>query len=315
MSAEKKPTAASFVAALPLPLGQGVKPSGTPRSFSGETTRILLSLFRMLLYAVRPFNPAPEAPALPPEVPWWLDEEEALQLCRDAFERIEQTREFLEVKARATFSICAILVPLIISAGEFVLVRPATRSWLTMALAYTSGFLTLLSFLSAARAAAVQERQDMALESIADPALNCFRRDGAASKARGFLYCSSINSAMNAHIAQLVKGAQVLGALAVILLTATALSAAVAAANSQPTPVLTKAAEPVPVQPISVRVDEAQFRQLLEQFETTAANEQALSRQNQVLENRIEELERAARRSRRLPVGKSGAMTAQPGRD
>jgi hypothetical protein len=64
----------------------------------------------------------------------------------------------------------------------------------------------------------VQVRETLGMGAMIDLRAGAFRIYDKAFHARGFLYCASVNQGMNGHIAQFVKGAHILTALAVLAL-------------------------------------------------------------------------------------------------
>jgi hypothetical protein len=85
-----------------------------------------------------------------------------------------------------------------------------------------SAVCLLLGFISAIRAVGVKENQTLFLDSVLTED-GQFRKYSEAFRARGLLYCASMNTAMNDHIAQFVKGAHILTAIAVLVLLAAAI--------------------------------------------------------------------------------------------
>jgi hypothetical protein len=79
-----------------------------------------------------------------------------------------------------------------------------------------------LAFISAVRAVAVKGGETLFLDSVIHES-GQFRKYNEGFHARGLLYCASMNTAMNDHIAQFVKGAHILSAASVLLLLAAAI--------------------------------------------------------------------------------------------
>lgn len=111
------------------------------------------------------------------------------------------------------------LTPLLLAMLVFMLgktnVATASRTW-AIGFSVLSGTFLLLGFISIVRSVAIQRRQDLFLDAVIDSDKKVFRSYSRTFYARGLLYCASFNAAMNAHIAQFVKGGQVLMAFAVI---------------------------------------------------------------------------------------------------
>lgn len=68
----------------------------------------------------------------------------------------------------------------------------------------------ILSLISIIRAVSVQIRESLFIDAVIDTDKETFRTYDRQFHARGLLYCASVNSAMNAHIGQFVRGAHIL---------------------------------------------------------------------------------------------------------
>jgi protein-S-isoprenylcysteine O-methyltransferase Ste14 len=185
------------------------------------------AFWRILWQTLAPFNERPEPPEDPPQ-PSDVDEKQVEQ-CQKIFDDVETTRDNLEQKARATFTMVAFLTPLIASFFAFVFGR-TTPDFITQMVAIcfagASSLFLLLAFISIARAVSVRSREKLFLGSVLDFEKKKFRKYDRAFQVRGLLYCSSVNQAMNDHIAQFVKGAHILTAIAVVMLVIAAVPAA-----------------------------------------------------------------------------------------
>ena len=135
------------------------------------------------------------------------------------FDQAEERRVNLEQKAQSTFGLMVFLVPLLASLFVFIISRGTTSSTLivTLVLVSVSAVFLLLGFISAVRAVAVKESETLFLDSVLTED-GQFRKYSEAFRARGLLYCASMNTATNDHIAQFVKGAHILTAVAVLVL-------------------------------------------------------------------------------------------------
>ena len=133
------------------------------------------------------------------------------------------------------------LVPLLASLFVFIISRGTTSSTLiiTLVLVGVSAFFLLLGFISAVRAVAVKETETLFLDSVLTEA-GQFRKYDEAFSARGLLYCASMNTAINDHIAQFVKGAHILTAVAVLVLLVAAAPTSVVFLRVPPSPAETK---------------------------------------------------------------------------
>lgn len=206
--------------------------------------RMLLSIPRYVLQSLVPFYPRPDAPQpLPPQT---ADPDEAqLAQCQWVFDQAENRRIHLEQKGQSTFTVMVFLVPLITSVLLF-LFRESSPDGLGYEVAVcsliASGTLLLLAFISVMRAISVQERETLFLGAVIDLKNGQFRKYNRSFHARGLLYCAAVNTAMNDHIAQFVKGARILTACAVLLLVAAAVAAATRFSPTPGSPVRTEIA-------------------------------------------------------------------------
>jgi hypothetical protein len=177
------------------------------------------NFWRILWQTVLPFNPRPESPDDPPAVAAIDDDQ--LKQCQALYAEAEADRVFLEGKARATFSVITFLVPLLTSGVVFLYAhinQNAEGERVALVFLFASLALSVLGFISIARAVSVQVRETLGLGAIIDLGAGTFRTYDRAFYARGLLYCASVNQGMNGHIAQFVKGAHILTALAVLTL-------------------------------------------------------------------------------------------------
>jgi len=209
-------------------------------------TRHLRQMFRRIGYIVWqivvPFNPRPEdiAPLPDPDATREVTESHVEQ-CQWIFDQAEDRRVHLEQKAQSTFGLMVFLVPLLASLFVFIISKGTTSSTLifTLVLVGVSAVCLLLGFISAIRAVGVKENQTLFLDSVLDED-GQFRKYSDAFRARGLLYCASMNTAMNDHIAQFVKGAHILTAAAVLVLLVAAVPTSVVFLRLSPSPAETK---------------------------------------------------------------------------
>ena len=172
----------------------------------------------MLKYALIPFNTRPEEPEAFPE-PAAEPSEEQVKQCQTIFDETEARRSRIEQKAQWAFTVIAFLVPFLASLLAFIFhdLASAPRSHvISLVFLFLSAVLLLLSFFSAARALSIRTAETLHLAAVVDPATGQFSDYKKSRHAQGLLYCSVINTAMNDHVAQLVKGAHVFTASGVI---------------------------------------------------------------------------------------------------
>lgn len=195
------------------------------RSIPKHFTQSLRSLGYILWQIVMPFKSRPEEiaefPEPDPEIPV---SESHVKQCQWIFDQAEERRSHLEQKAQSTFSLMLFLVPLLASLFVFVIGKGTTsRAFaFTVTLTIVSSIFLLLAFIAAVRAIAVKGGETLFLDAVIHET-GQFRKYSEAYHAHGLLYCASMNTAMNDHIAQFVKGAHILSAAAVLTLLVAAI--------------------------------------------------------------------------------------------
>jgi len=232
-----------------------------------------------------PFNPRPEPPQNPPSRRTISDQQ--FEQCKALYEGTETDRNFLEGKARATFSVITFLVPLLASAVVFLFAHTSEHAGSrTVALIFISisfAFL-IMGFISIARAVSVQVRETLGLGAIIDLPAGELRRYNKIFHARGMLYCASVNAAMNGHIAEFVKGAHILTALAVIAL----LIAAMASISLMPSgsgPAKTEIVGPVSIASPALN----DLKSEIEKLRDNLANDDEFKRRVDTLSSKIDQ--------------------------
>jgi hypothetical protein len=208
----------SFIAIPPAP--------AWPTLNSGRTFAIKVA--RYFWQPLVPFDAAATPPAeFPTESVEKEDEEDCVKFCQAIFDAAEERRGQLEQKAQWTFTAIGLIAPSLASIFVFALNDPTfTRVERAFPIIFLSlsAILMLLSYVSAARALWVRGREVLYLGAVIDLESGAFKPYSAAERARGFLYCASMNTAYNDHVAQFVRGAQVLAAVSIILFSAGAVS-------------------------------------------------------------------------------------------
>jgi hypothetical protein len=180
----------------------------------------LCSLGYIVCQIVTPFKARPEEIAEFPEPEAGIDVTESqVKQCQWIFDQAEERRSHLEQKAQSTFSLMLFLVPLLASLFVYVISKGTTSGTFgfTLTLTVVSWIFLLLAFIAAVRAIAVKSGETLFLDAVVHEN-GQFRKYNDAYHARGLLYCASMNTAMNDHIAQFVKGAHILSAAAVLTL-------------------------------------------------------------------------------------------------
>ena len=172
----------------------------------------------IILQPFIPYESGPRDPAPLPENAGEATEEQLAQ-CQAIFDQSEARRAHIEQKAQWAFTVIAFLLPSLASVLVFLIRDPALQAanrTPSLVLLSVSACLLLLSFVSALRALAIRGSQILHLGAIIDGENGNFRNYDRAFHAQGLLYCATMNTATNDHIAQFVKGAHVLVAFAVV---------------------------------------------------------------------------------------------------
>ncbi|MBS1822254.1 MAG: hypothetical protein JST61_09805 [Acidobacteria bacterium] len=155
--------------------------------------------------------------------------------CQWIFDQAEQRRNALEQKAQSTFSLMVFLVPLLTSAFLYIISKTAsgTTRWTVLCLVCAAGCFLLLGFISAIRAVGVKTNQTLSLDAVLEDD-GSFKTYKEAVHAKGLLHCASMNTAMNDHLAQFVRGAHAMTATALLLLLAASVPEALATMRPAP---------------------------------------------------------------------------------
>ena len=195
------------------------------RSIPKHFKQGLYSLGYIAWQIVTPFKSRPEAVAEFPEPdPGVKVSEPLVNQCRWIFDQAEDRRSHLEQKAQSTFSLMLFLVPLLTSLFVLVIGKGAISKafGFTLTLIIVCSIFLILAFIAAVRAIAVKGGETLFLDAVVHES-GQFRKYSEAYHAQGLLYCASINTAMNDHIAQFVKGAHILSAAAILALLVAAI--------------------------------------------------------------------------------------------
>jgi hypothetical protein len=222
------------------------------------------------------------------------------------FDQAEKRRAYLEQKAQSTFGLMTFLVPLLASLFVFLISKTAGVStmsrFLVLALVTVAAAPLLLGFVSAVRAVAVKGNQALYLLSVVDET-GQVRRFDKVFRLRGLLWCTSMNEAMNDHLAQFVKAAQLLTAGAVIIVTFAAIPAAIMLNYLRAGPTETRIVGTVDVasgELTSMRAELTIVRSEL----AALANGKVSQEQILVLQNRVAKLELRLKTSKRPSLEK-----------
>ena len=209
----------SYIAKPPRFLG-----GGSRKEFLYQISLMARAGMRVLWQVLVPYNRRPEEPTSLPTTPADIDNAQFDQ-CQWIFHQAEERRDKLERKAQSAFSVIVFLVPLLASVFAFIFRQfstDITLKWWEIVLLSASATMLLLGFVSVVRALLVHSRETLFLAAVIDLNNGNFIEYKRENHARGLLYCASMNTAMNDYIAQFVKGAQLLTALAVVIMSAAA---------------------------------------------------------------------------------------------
>ena len=190
-----------------------------------------IKLIKAVAHCFSRFGPILFQPFLPyksqePNVP--LSEEtrdptdEQLAQCQALFDSCEARCAHVEKKAQWTFTAYPFLIPALASV-LVLLIRDtafeAANYPLSLVFLSISTCLLILSFISALRAIAIHPRQSLYIGAVINEENGTFLEYNKTRHAQGLLYCTIMNTSINDHIAQLVKGAHILLSFSVIFFT------------------------------------------------------------------------------------------------
>jgi hypothetical protein len=165
-----------------------------------------------------PFEAEPKTiPDFPEATQETNNGEATLKQCQWIFDQAEQRRNQLEQKAQSTFGLMVFLVPVLTSVFIYVVGKAKAGAFREVIIGLTclAGLFLLLSFISAIRAIAVKSNQTLSLDLVIDSE-GAFLPYDEVRHAKGLLYCASINTAKNDHLAQFVRGTHSMTAIAVM---------------------------------------------------------------------------------------------------
>ena len=174
----------------------------------------------VFLQPLIPYESGPTVPKkeLPEEAGDVTDEQ--LMQCQSIFDDSEARRAHIEQKAQWLFTSIAFLMPALGSVLVFLMRNPEFRAQgcsLSLFILLAAACLLILCFISASRAMAVRAREILHVHAVVDKQTGAFLEYRRSFHAQGLLYCATMNTATNDHIAQFVRSAQVLLTTAVVL--------------------------------------------------------------------------------------------------
>ena len=181
-----------------------------------QCIRVLIS---MLIRPLIPYESTPGKPCKPFTEISGTCTRNQLALCQYIFDESTARRIHIEQKAQWTFTAIAFLIPTLASVLIFLLQDTDFQSRaypVPLVLMAVSACLLVLSFISALRAMTIKYSESLFIHSVIEEDGETFRKYEIEFHAKGLLYCAVMNAAVNDHIAQFVKGAYTLLAIAVI---------------------------------------------------------------------------------------------------
>lgn len=184
--------------------------------------KIIQGFFGLIYFLIRPlipYEPTPGQPCKSFEMVSGTCAPDQLALCQTIFDESMTRRTHIEQKAQWTFTAIAFLIPTLASVLIFFLrdddFQPSLYP-VSLSLILTAGVLLVLSFISALRAMTIKYSESLFLRSVIEEDSATFRNYDVEFHAKGLLYCASMNAVINDHIAQFVRGAYTLLAIAVV---------------------------------------------------------------------------------------------------
>ena len=235
--------------------------------------------------------------------------ESHVKQCQWIFDQAETRRANLEQKAQSTFALMLFLVPVLSSFFVFVIGKGTTSGTLapTLVLTTISAVFLLLAFVSAVRAVAVKGGETLFLNSGRPVSRRAVPENTARIHARGLLY-AAMNTAMNDHIAQFVKGAHVLSAASVLVLLVAAIPTSAVFLRLPASPAQTQIVGPVNLsfpELTALRDDVASLKQDVQKLSNGKVSEDQLKLLEKKVANLDARLAAVQKTKRAAPTGKT----------
>ena len=194
-----------------------------PRSTCQVVKAVTKFLFRLGYVFLQPLIPYESGPTIPkkelPEEAGDVADEQLMQ-CQSIFDASEARCTHIEQKAQWLFTAIAFLMPTLGSVLVFLIRDPAFRTQgcpLSLGILLAAACLLILCFIASSRAMAVRAREILHMHAVVDRQTGAFLEYRKDFHAQGLLYCATMNTATNDHIAQFVRSAQILLTTAVVL--------------------------------------------------------------------------------------------------
>ena len=290
-----------------------------PRSVRQLGHGLATTVVKFAYILFQPLIPYDSRPAEPesslPENSGDLADEQLLQ-CQAILDQSEARRTHIEQKAQWAFTVIAFLMPSLASVLVFLIRDPAlqaTNRTLSLVLLLVSAGFLFLSFVSAARALAIRGSEILHLGAVIQAENGDFRKYDKAFHAQGLLYCATMNTATNDHIAQFVKGAHVLLAIAVVTFASGAVSTGLHLTARPAPPLRAEVIGTVSLSPSDLSGLHSDIREVAGALAALTA---ADSKENQIklLTDRVSALEAEVNALRSLSSSTGDANSAHPTR-
>ncbi|MEQ8347975.1 MAG: hypothetical protein RIB84_08895 [Sneathiellaceae bacterium] len=299
----------NFTAKPPLPAWKG-RYGGIGK----HVGKLIRNFFFVIWYAIIPFNFRPEENEILSDTTGDIDDGQ-INLCQSMFDQTEERRNKLEQKAQWTFALIIFLVPIFVSMFFYVykdMLYDARIRYFSLVFLSISGGLLFLGFISVVRAVSVQAREILFIGALIDLDKQQFRTYSKIFHAKGLLYCVIMNTAMNDHIAQFVKGAHILTASAVIFLLVAAVPAGIAFTEPAFSQVQTRILGPVSISFPDPGLLRDKVRGAQDLIPTAKIDDAATGEIIKSLEEKIVDLERKIDEIKNKMAGEKGANITVP---
>jgi len=270
-----------------------------PRRLSVET---LCNLGRTILYlfshTITSYDPAlPKLDTITLEAPSGCIQRDQVDLCRLIYDGEEHRREKIEEKSIAALSVAALLTPLIVSAVVYLTSssRFVASEQKVVLVIYSLSFLSLLvAFIASVRATGIRAQSTLHIHSVIDPNTKAVKEYTPDYFGRGLLFCASTNAAVNDHIADFVRAAQVFLTLAVFFLVIGAVPLAFTSHSKTEAQDISRAIQAESEALTKISESTAKTAEALNQLAADRRGLNKTEEQVSVLQTKVEELARPA---------------------
>lgn len=279
-----------FIAEPPKPIKWG----GLAQHF----WRLVHRFFWIVWWSICPFKDRPEEIDSLPEPKTKIDEKH-VTLAQAIFDQTSSRRSQLEQKAQWTFALMLFLVPALVSLFVFAVSKMPSSHATLRAFAIgpliLSALLLFVGFVAAVRAISVKGHETLFIKSLVDDAGE-FKKYKEADHARGLLYCAAMNEGTNDHIAQFVKGAHVMTAVAITALVLAAVPTCYVLTGLGSSPTEMKMVRLVEVTPPDANTVRDDLARLNAEIRTLLSNSRAESNDLKRLQGRVSDLDAKLKR-------------------